>query len=166
MAGHCPAIYVLDMRKRSAGILMYRRDGAALALLLVHPGGPFWAKRDAGAWTIPKGEYADGEEALAAARREFAEETGCVPAGEFLPLGEIRQQGGKTVTAWAVEGAFECASLTSNRFEMEWPPKSGRKQSFPEVDRAEWFSPVGARAKILPSQTPFIDRLEAALRGG
>lgn len=155
------------MRKRSAGILMFRHGGAGLEVLLVHPGGPYWARRDLGAWTIPKGEYSDDEEAFAAALREFSEETGCVPAGDpatdFLPLGDIRQKGGKTVSAWAVEGAFDCAALTSNSFELEWPPRSGQRQSFPEVDRAEWFPVAQARLKILPSQTPFIDRLVAAV---
>ena len=127
------------MPKRSAGILLYERAGADLMVLLVHPGGPFWARKDAGAWSIPKGEYAQGEDALAVAVREFEEETGMRPAGEFRALGEVTQSGGKMVAAWAVEGDFDPAALKSNRFELEWPPRSGRMQSFPEVDRAEWF---------------------------
>jgi predicted NUDIX family NTP pyrophosphohydrolase len=147
------------MPKRSAGLLMYRRNGRDFSVLLVHPGGPFWAKKDLGAWSIPKGEYADGEDPLAVARREFEEETGARPQGEFEPLGEIRQAGGKRVSAWAVEGDFDPAHLVSNMFELEWPPRSGRKARFAEVDRAEWFSLDVARKKILPGQRPFIDRL-------
>jgi len=151
------------MAKRSAGILMYRRAGPSVEVLLVHPGGPFWAKKDLGAWSIPKGEYSAGEEPLAVAVREFEEETGARVRGEFLPLGELIQPGRKVVTAWAVEGDFDVSALKSNLFEMEWPPKSGRKTSFPEVDRAQWFSVADARRKILPGQSPFIDRLLAAL---
>ena len=154
------------MVKRSAGLLMYRRGDAGLAVLLVHPGGPFWAKKDLGAWSIPKGEYAADEEPLAAAQREFVEETGAQPRGEFLPLGEVKQPGGKHVTAWAVEGDFDPATLVSTTFELEWPPRSGRRQSFPEVDRAGWFSPDEAREKILAGQRPFIDRLEKMLANG
>src|SRR5262249_38382002 len=124
--------------KRSAGILLYRRRGADLELLLVHPGGPFWAKKDAGAWMVPKGEYVEDEDPLTVARRELEEETGARVQGDFLPLGELVQTGGKRVTAWALEGDFDPTTLRSNSFEMEWPPKSGRKQSFPEVDRAQW----------------------------
>ena len=142
---------------------MYKGAGANLQLLLVHPGGPFWAKRDAGAWSIPKGEYAEGEEAFAAARREFAEEMGRAPEGDFWPLGEVAQPGRKRIAAWAVEGDFDVAALTCNSFEMEWPPNSGRRQSFPEVDRAQWFAPEQARVKILARQRPFIDRLLAGL---
>ena len=147
--------------KRSAGILMYRRPGAGLEVLLVHPGGPFWARRDLGAWSIPKGEYAEGEDPLTVARREFAEELGHEPAGDFWELGELVQPSRKVVTAWAVEGDFDVAGLKSNTFELEWPPKSGRKAQFPEVDRAEWFSPAEAETKILPGQREFIDRLRA-----
>ena len=136
------------MPKRSAGILMYRRGDAGIELLLVHPGGPFWVKKDLGAWSIPKGEYAETEDALAVAQRELEEETGARPHGDFLPLGEVVQPGRKIVTAWAIEGDFDPATLRSNRFELEWPPRSGRKVSFPEVDRAEWFSPAEARQKI------------------
>ena len=153
------------MPKRSAGMLMYRRAGARLEVLLVHPGGPFWAKRDLGAWSLPKGEYAAGEEPLAVAMREFEEETGARPSGDFLPLGESVQPGRKIVTAWAVEGDFDVGALKSNLFEMEWPPKSGRKTSFPEVDRAEWFSIEDARKKILRGPGAFLDRLLSALGG-
>jgi predicted NUDIX family NTP pyrophosphohydrolase len=154
------------MPRRSAGLLMYRRSGAGLEVLLVHPGGPFWAKKDRGAWTIAKGEYGADEAPLAAAQREFAEETGGQPCGAFAPLGEIKQAGGKHVTAWAVEGDFDPAHLVSIAFEVEWPPRSGRKRSFPEVDRAQWFSPDEARERILPAQRPFIDRLEQLLARG
>ncbi len=148
------------MPRRSAGLLMYRRSGAGLEVLLVHPGGPFWAKKDRGAWSIPKGEYAAGEEPLAAAQREFVEETGVRPHGPFAPLGEIKQAGGKHVTAWAVEGDFDPANLVSTTIELEWPPRSGRTHSFPEVDRAQWFALTEAREKILAGQSPLIDRLE------
>ena len=151
------------MPKRSAGILLYRRSPSGLALLLVHPGGPFWAKKDLGAWSIPKGEYSDGEEALAAARREFAEETGAAADGMALPLGELKQGGGKLVTAFAVAGDFDPAALKSNTFTMEWPPRSGRTAAFPEVDRAQWFPPAEAEAKILKGQREFIARLMKAV---
>lgn len=149
--------------KRSAGILMYRRGVSGLEVLLVHPGGPFWARRDEGAWSIPKGEYDDTEDPLTVARREFAEETGCEPVGEFLPLGELVQPSRKVVTVWAVEGSFDIATLRSNLFEMEWPPRSGRKASFPEVDRAAWFSLAEASEKILAGQREFLARLDRAL---
>jgi predicted NUDIX family NTP pyrophosphohydrolase len=151
------------MPKRSAGILMFRRRGAEIEVLLVHPGGPFWAKKDAGAWSIPKGECSVGEDALAVAKREFEEETGARPHGHFLPLGEVTQAGRKIVTAWGLEGEFDPATLISNYFELEWPPKSGRKASFPEVDRAQWFSPADARQKILSAQREFITRLLDAI---
>jgi predicted NUDIX family NTP pyrophosphohydrolase len=158
------------MKKRSAGILMYRRSGPDLEVLLVHPGGPFWAKKDLGAWSIPKGEFDEGEEPLAAAKREFCEELGSEPHGAFvdgafLELGMLVQPSRKEVIAWAVEGDFPIAKLKSNTFEIEWPPKSGRKKRFPEVDRAEWFSPDDARGKILPGQAEFIDRLLARMTG-
>ncbi len=144
---------------------MYRGQGEALELLLVHSGGPFWAKKDLGTWSIPKGEYEAGEDPLAAAKREFAEELGAPPPdGPYLDLGEIVQPSRKIVMAWAVEGDFDPPALKSNSFEMEWPPKSGRMQSFPEVDRAGWFALPDARAKILPGQAAFIDRLAALLR--
>jgi len=147
------------MPKRSAGILMYRHPGAVLELLLVHPGGPFWRNKDLGAWSIPKGEYSDTEDPLTAAKRELEEETGARPLGNFLPLGELVQPGRKIVTAFALEGDFDPATLRSNPFELEWPPRSGRKASFPEVDRAQWFSPAAARQKILKGQSEFITRL-------
>jgi predicted NUDIX family NTP pyrophosphohydrolase len=148
------------MTKRSAGILLYRGRGDALRLLLVHPGGPFWAKKDEGAWSIPKGEYDEGEDPLAVARREFEEELGSpTPAGDIIDLGELVQPSRKLITAFAVAGDFDTSRLRSNLFELEWPPRSGRMQSFPEVDRAEWFTPDEARAKILPGQRPFIDCL-------
>jgi predicted NUDIX family NTP pyrophosphohydrolase len=138
---------------------MYRRGKNGLEVLLVHPGGPFWAKKDIGAWSIPKGEYSEAEEPLAVAVREFEEETGLRPLGDFQPLGEVLQPSRKIVTAWAMPGDFDTATLKSNAFEMEWPPKSGRKTAFPEVDRAEWFSLDQAREKILPGQKEFVDRL-------
>ncbi len=148
------------MAKRSAGILLFRGRGPALRLLLVHPGGPFWAKKDLGAWSIPKGESEEGEDALAVARREFEEELGSqAPAGEVIDLGELVQPSRKVITAFAIEGDFDASRLASNLFEMEWPPKSGRVRSFPEVDRAQWFTVEEAREKILPGQRPFIDRL-------
>jgi predicted NUDIX family NTP pyrophosphohydrolase len=152
------------MAKRSAGLLLYRGQGPSLEILLVHPGGPFWAKRDLGAWSIPKGEYEEGEDPLAVAKREYAEELGSAPPdGEVLPLGEIVQPSRKAVTAYAVKGDFDPATLKSNSFELEWPPKSGRKQSFPEVDRAAWFALGEARQKILPGQAAFLDRLRERL---
>jgi len=147
------------MPKRSAGILMYRRGAQGLEVLLVHPGGSFWARKDLGAWSIPKGEYSERDDPLATAIREFAEETGMHPRGEFRPLGEITQPGRKIVTAFAVEGDFDAAVLKSNTFEIEWPPKSRRKATFPEVDRAEWFSLEVAREKILTGQRELITRL-------
>ena len=148
------------MAKQSAGILLYRGRGPALRLLLVHPGGPFWAKKDLGAWSIPKGEYQEGENPLAVAQREFEEELGSpAPAGATIELGELVQPSRKVITAFAVEGDFDAGTFTSNLFEMEWPPKSGRLQSFPEVDRAQWFPLEEAREKILPGQRPFIVRL-------
>src|SRR5262249_4429389 len=148
----------------SAGILLYRRRGGNLELLLVHPGGPFWANKDDGAWSIPKGEYLESEDPVAAACREFAEELGSdPPVGDAIDLGEIVQPSRKRVVAFALEGAFDPSRLASNLFEMEWPPKSGKLQSFPEVDRAAWFEAGEARAKILKGQVPFIDRLVAYL---
>jgi predicted NUDIX family NTP pyrophosphohydrolase len=151
------------MARRSAGILMYRRRGHGIELLLAHPGGPFWAKKDLGAWSIPKGEYREGEDPLVAAKREFEEETGIRPEGDFLSLGEVVQPGRKIVSAWAVEGDLDVAALKSNMFELEWPPKSGRHAQFPEIDRAQWFAPAEAGEKILKGQRPFIDRLLAAV---
>jgi predicted NUDIX family NTP pyrophosphohydrolase len=146
--------------KRSAGILLHRRRDGAHEVLLVHPGGPFWAKKDAGAWSIPKGEYEDGEEPRAAALREFAEELGAPPPdGELVELGEVRQRGGKVVTAWALAGDADADAVRSNTFTMEWPPRSGTIGEFPEVDRAAWFSLDEARERILPGQAPLLDRL-------
>ena len=149
------------MARKSAGIIVYRRTGETVEVLLVHPGGPFWGKWDLGAWSIPKGEYSEDENPEAAARREFAEETGWSLQGELRPLGEIRQKGGKVVTAFAVEGDFEAGTLKSNVFEMEWPPKSGHTASFPEVDRAGWFGLAEAREKMIEGQRAFLDRVEA-----
>jgi predicted NUDIX family NTP pyrophosphohydrolase len=152
------------MPKRSAGILLYRHSPGGLELLLVHPGGPFWAKKDLGAWSIPKGEYVAGEDPLDVARRELEEETGLRIEADVLPLGELTQRGGKTVTAFALEGDLDPATLRSNLFELEWPPRSGRKKSFPEVDRAQWFPAAEAGEKILTGQRGFIERLLFALR--
>src|SRR5256885_1193384 len=136
------------MAKTSAGLLMYRRRDGLLEFLLVHPGGPFWKNKDAGAWTIPKGLANPDEDLLAAAKREFEEETGFKPFGEFLALAPIKQKSGKLVYAWAVEGDIDPAKIRSNTFEMEWPPKSGKRAAFPEVDRAEFFDIPSARAKM------------------
>jgi predicted NUDIX family NTP pyrophosphohydrolase len=144
---------------------VYRFARGALEVLLVHPGGPFWAKKDRGAWSIPKGEYGEGEDHLAAAKREFAEELGAPPPqGEFLDLGEIMQPSRKAIISFAVEGDFDPSQFKSNLFEMEWPPKSERRQSFPEIDLVSWFAPDEARVKILPGQAPFIERLLAKLK--
>jgi predicted NUDIX family NTP pyrophosphohydrolase len=146
--------------KRSAGILLHRRGGGGREVLLVHPGGPFWAKKDRGAWSIPKGEYEDGEDARACALREFSEELGAAPPDrELVDLGEVRQRGGKVVTAWALEGDADPAAIRSNTFTIEWPPRSGRMREFPEVDRAGWFGLDEARERILPAQAPLLDRL-------
>ncbi len=154
---------VLVTTKRSAGLLLFRPAAAeaGLEVLLAHPGGPFWAKRDAGAWSIPKGEYEPDEDPLDAARREFAEEFGAPAAVDAasVPLGEVRQRGGKVVTAWALAADFAVDALVSNTFELEWPPRSGRMQSFPEIDRAGWFDIATARLKILAAQSVFLDRL-------
>ena len=147
------------MPKRSAGILLYRHAPAGLEVFLVHPGGPFWAKKDLGAWTIPKGECQPGEDALAAARREFAEETGFKPEGHYVALGSFRQSSAKTVEVWAQEGDADPAKLVSNTFQMEWPPKSGRMQEFPEVDRAAWFAPAEAARRILKGQAQILAAL-------
>ena len=153
------------MAKLSAGLLMYRRRGRGLEVFLVHPGGPFWRKKDEAAWSIPKGEYSEGESAPDAARREFREETGFEPGTDFVSLGEIRQPSGKIISVWAFEGDCDPAALQSNTFSMEWPPKSGRTRDFPEVDRAEWFPLDAARAKLLKGQLGFLDRLAARLEG-
>jgi predicted NUDIX family NTP pyrophosphohydrolase len=151
--------------KRSAGILLYRRVAGALEVFLVHPGGPFWADKDDGAWSIPKGEYEDGEDALAAARREFREETGFVAEGAFLPLGTVRQPSGKLVTAWAVEGDCDPSQLRSNTFAMEWPPRSGTQAEFPEVDGGAWLGVAEARKKLAKGQLPFLEELCRRLGG-
>jgi predicted NUDIX family NTP pyrophosphohydrolase len=148
---------------RSAGLLMFRRRGAAVELLLAHPGGPFWVRRDEASWTLPKGEIDDGEDPLDAARREFLEETGFASTPPFLPLGEVRQKSGKRITGWAFEGDADPTQLVSNLFEMEWPPRSGRMQSFPEIDRVQWFAPEEARSKLIAGQVPFVDTLLALL---
>ncbi|HJL18683.1 MAG TPA: NUDIX domain-containing protein [Sandaracinaceae bacterium LLY-WYZ-13_1] len=149
------------MPKRSAGILPVRRGPEGLQVLLVHPGGPFFRSKDDGSWSVAKGLLEPGDEdELAAARRELREETGFEPpGGPYVPLGEVRQKSGKRVVAWAVVADFDPAALESNRFELEWPPRSGRTQSFPEVDRAAWFDPDTARRKVLAAQAPFLDRL-------
>lgn len=149
--------------KKSAGLLMYRRAAGRLQVLLAHPGGPFWRGKDDGAWTLPKGEYEPPEEPLDAARREFAEETGFVASPPFLALGEVAQKSGKRVLAWAFAGEADPAQLRCNTFEMEWPPRSGRRQSYPEIDRVEWFALDDARRKIIAAQLPLLERLEAAL---
>lgn len=151
-------------KKHSAGIVLYREVSGELEVLLVHPGGPFWANRDDGAWSIPKGEFEDGEDPLPAARREFEEETGALPpAGEFLALHAVRQPSGKTVHAWAASGEFDVAALNSNMFSLEWPPKSGERREFPEVDRAAWLPLTVAKRKILKGQAPLLTELEARL---
>jgi predicted NUDIX family NTP pyrophosphohydrolase len=150
------------MPKQSAGLLVHRRHGAALEVFLVHPGGPFWAKKDAGAWSIPKGEFAADEDALAAARREFTEETGIVVDEPFASLGTIRQSGGKTIHGFSASADFDADTIVSNTFRLEWPPRSGRFAEFPEVDRAGWFSLEAAAAKINPAQAEFLTRLRTA----
>jgi predicted NUDIX family NTP pyrophosphohydrolase len=149
------------MAKRSAGLLLYRFRDGELEVFLVHPGGPFWRRKDAGAWSIPKGEAQAGEDPLTAARREFTEETGHSVEGEFLPLASIKQPGGKVVEAWAIEADCDAAAIRSNTFSMEWPPHSGKQQEFPEVDRAAWFTLEAAREKILPGQGPLLAELQA-----
>jgi len=143
---------------------MFRWRGDSLEVFLVHPGGPFWAKKDLGAWSIPKGEYSEGEDALTAAYREFEEETGFAAAGELIPLTDVKQPGGKIVTVWGVEGDCDASIVRSNLFSMEWPPKSGRTQEFPEIDRGEWFPIEAARAKVLKGQLGFLDELASKSR--
>ena len=143
---------------------MYRRcEGGILEVLLAHPGGPYWRSKDAGAWTLPKGEFEQGEDGLACAIREFREETGCAPSPPFASLGEVRQKGGKRVSAWSFQGELNPSDLNSNTFEMEWPPRSGQLRQFPEVDRIAWYGLQAARTKLLPAQVPFLDRLAQAL---
>lgn len=153
------------MPKRSAGILLYRKHSHGLEVFLVHPGGPFWAKKDRGAWTIPKGEYDDAEPPLEAARREFQEETGFAAQGPFVELGEIRQSSGKMVTAFACEGDCDPAALVSNVCEVEWPPRTGRMLEIPEVDRGAWFPLHEAHERIFTAQRPLLDRLKKHLDG-
>lgn len=147
------------MPKRSAGVLLYKRSAGELLVLLAHPGGPFWQKRDLGAWTIPKGEFDSTEAPQAAARREFREELGIDAVGALEPLGEVQQNGGKRVIAFALEGDFDVAALRSNTFDVEWPPRSGRIVTFPEIDRVEWMTLATARKKILPAQAALLDRV-------
>ena len=155
------------MAKTSAGILLYtRRKDNVLRVFLIHPGGPFFAKKDEGAWSVPKGELGEGEDALAAARREFEEETGCDLEGIFVPLSPVRQKNGKIVLAWAVEHDCDADAIRSNTFALEWPPKSGRVQDFPEVDRAGWFTVDEAKKKINPAQAALVDELVSILRSG
>jgi predicted NUDIX family NTP pyrophosphohydrolase len=150
--------------RTSAGILLWRSREGGVEVLLAHNGGPYWARKDHGHWTIPKGEAEPGEELAAVARREFAEETGHeVPEGPLIDLGQIRQKSGKVVLGWAVEGDLDPATAVSNTYEMEWPPRSGRVQAFPEIDRVEWFGLEEARGRLKEAQVPFLDRLEAAL---
>lgn len=151
------------MPRQSAGLLLYRRVDGKLEVFLVHPGGPYWANKDAGAWSLPKGELEADEDPLATARRELTEETGLVVDGPFRALGQIRQAGGKIVHAWAAEADCDAAQITSNSFSVEWPPRSGQWREFPEVDRAAWMAPALAAEKINPAQAPLISRLVAAL---
>ena len=151
------------MPKQAAGILLYRRGARGLEVLLAHPGGPLWAKKDLGAWTVPKGQFTDAESPLAAATREFEEEMGSAPEGDFVELGSIKQPSGKIVYVFVAESDFDVTTVKSNLFELEWPPKSGQRAAFPEVDRARWFSVEEARQKILKGQEPFLDRLLAVL---
>jgi predicted NUDIX family NTP pyrophosphohydrolase len=148
--------------KQSAGILLYRLAEGGVELLLVHPGGPFWARKDLGAWSVPKGEYNDGEEGLACAMRELEEELGSLPSiseDDLIDLGQVRQKSGKRVRVWAAESDFDPSTLNSNTFTMQWPPRSGRQREFPEVDQAEWFTPRKAKRKLIAAQAAFVDRL-------
>ena len=146
--------------KLSAGVLLYRRRAGTMEVLLVHPGGPLWAKKDEGAWSIPKGEYGAGEDPFAVARREFHEETGHELSGDGVALTPVKQPSGKVVSAWAIEGDIDETAVVSDTFTLEWPPKSGKLRSFPEVDRAGWFDLPTARRKLLPGQRPFLDELD------
>ena len=152
------------MAKKSAGLLIYRQKGNMVEVLLVHPGGPFWAKKDNGAWSIPKGELNNDEDPLAAARREMGEETGIQVSGNFIELTPVKQKSGKWVYAWALEQQLDIDNIKSNTFEMEWPPRSGRKKSFPEIDKAGWFSMADARKKIIEGQVLLINQLEEILK--
>lgn len=156
----------MSRKKISAGILVYRFTSGALEVFLVHPGGPFWAKRDQGSWSIPKGESDEGAGLLETAKREFREETGSPIEGEFIELTPLRQPSGKRVHAWAVDGEIDVSRVKSNTFSMEWPPRSGKQQEFPEVDRAEWFAMPEAYEKLLPGQRGFLEELEEKVRAG
>jgi predicted NUDIX family NTP pyrophosphohydrolase len=152
------------MPKKSAGLLMYRRRHGVLEVFLVHPGGPFWQKKDVGSWSIPKGEYTTEEDPLEVAKREFWEETGFRASGEFVPLTSRKQPSGKIITAWAFEGDCDASTIKSNTFSMEWPPRSGKREEFPEVDRAGWFSIPDAKEKIIKGQSGFVDELVRILK--
>lgn len=152
------------MSQKSAGILLYRIQNSRIEVFLVHPGGPYWSKKDDGAWSIPKGEFNENEEPLAAAKREFEEETGIKISGEFIQLNPVKQKGGKMVYAWAVEGDIDPAKIKSNSFEIEWPPRSGKMKSFPEIDKAAWFHQSDAQKKIIEAQTAFIKELESKIQ--
>jgi predicted NUDIX family NTP pyrophosphohydrolase len=149
--------------KKTAGLLLYRIRDAAVEVFLVHPGGPFWAKKDEGAWSIPKGEFADDEQPLSAAKREFQEETGFSMEGNFMALAPLKQRSGKLVYAWALEGDCDAGAIKSNLFSMEWPPRSGKRQEYPEVDRASWFTMESAKRKIVPGQIAFLEELQQML---
>jgi predicted NUDIX family NTP pyrophosphohydrolase len=151
------------LAKLSAGVVLFRKRPSGLQVLLVHPGGPFWKKKDLGTWSIPKGEYTEPEDPLAAAKREFAEETGIQLDGDFLPLGSFKQPSGKMISAWALEGDCSVADIRSNTFTIEWPPKSGRQQEFPEIDRAQWFDLAEAQKRILRGQVAILDHLKSQL---
>jgi len=161
--GKLPRCYPAGVAKKSAGLVMYRNRGGKLEVLLVHLGGPFWAKKDAGAWFIPKGEIEAGEDEFAAAQREFEEETGFEAAEPFIALGSVKHKSGKIISAWAFEGDCDPAAIKSNTFKMEWPPKFGKQREFPEVDRAAWFSLDVAREKMHPAEFEFFERLQRAL---
>ncbi|GBD31750.1 hypothetical protein HRbin33_00710 [bacterium HR33] len=152
-----------EVRRVSAGLLMYRKTPRGIEVLLVHPGGPFWRNKDRGAWSIPKGEAEDGEDLLAAARREFEEETGLSAEGPFVPLAPVKQKGGKKVYAWAFEGDCDPSAIKSNQFQMEWPRGSGKLQSFPEIDRAAFFAIEEAKLRINPAQAAFLEELQTKL---
>jgi predicted NUDIX family NTP pyrophosphohydrolase len=154
----------MSMKKQSAGVLLYRETGQDFEVMLVHPGGPFWAKKDTGVWSIPKGEFKEGEEPLAAARREFAEELGHpIPEGRLVPLGTVQQASGKVIHAWALQADFDETNIQSNSITIQWPPRSGHQQEFPEVDRASWFSLITGRQKLAKGQRPLLDALTTYL---